>query len=318
MDILQLAKNDQYRTVDLTEPLIFDQLLKHLEQKESLVLRSLSRANTSLARLQYKLEKIFRCKISNHLYIAPASLGALDIHQDPYPVIVIGAVGRKVWKLCSDEKHCQSVELGPGDCLYIHAGAFHSAKTSDNSDFSMSWSVGLLRPGHELRSIVASSGEVALRGDCHAYCYTCGPVCGQNWDTNSVYCNYHGTALQNIHLWDYGTCSDCGQAGPWICVSCNAAWTGPTCASPRCIRGEYFQDGTCIPCAKGTYSQMDGAFLQNCISCPSGYYQDQLGQTGCQQCRAGNYTASPGTPLCSVPSLRVGCTILATYFLPHA
>jgi hypothetical protein len=298
MDILQLAKSDQYRTVHLTEPLTFDQMFKHLEQKESLVLRSFSSTNTSLARLQYQLEKKFRCKISNHLYIVPASLVALDIHQDSHDVIVFHAFGRKVWKLCSDEKHCQNVELGPGDCLYIPAGAFHSAQTSDKSEFSMAWSVGLLRPGHEKRSMLTLSGEVAPRGRCHACCYACCSVCGENWDTNSVYCSYHGTASQKVYLWDYGTCSDCGQNGPWVCVSCNAAWTGPTCASPICIRGEYFQDGTCIPCANGKYSQMDAAFLQDCISCSSGYYQDLAGQTECKQCPAGYYTASTGNPVC--------------------
>ncbi len=296
VDILQQSTDHDknQKTEHLIRPWTLSDIVKHLEQNKSLVLRSFSQTNKSLAVLLRHLEKEIGCQVSMHLYVSPASLGALKMHNDSYDVLVFHVIGRKIWTLCTVENQCEEIELGPGELLYIRAGTLHSARTSETSNYSMSWTFGLLCPGYETQSIISSSEASDLRrGDCHECCYACCDVCRQNWEANSAACSYHGTARQNIYYFDYGSCADCGQVGPWICISCNSGWTGATCASPICQRGEYFQDGGCKQCAAGTFSNIDAAFLQDCIQCTAGFYQDQPGQTSCQQCPTGHYAPSP-------------------------
>ena len=92
-----------------------------------------------------------------HLYrdISPASLGTLKIHYDKYDVLVFQTIGHKVWILCTVDNQCEQIELGPGELFYISVGTLHSVRTSESSNYSMSWTFGLLCPGYETQSIIS-------------------------------------------------------------------------------------------------------------------------------------------------------------------
>ena len=206
VDILQQSTDHDknQKTEHLIRPWTLSDIVKHLEQNESLVLRSFSQTNKSLAVLLRHLEKEIGCQVSMHLYISPASLGALKMHSDSYDVLIFHVIGRKIWRLCPVENQCEEIELGPGELLYIRAGTLHSARTSETSNYSMSWTFGLLCPGYETQSIISSSEASDLRrGDCdERCCYTCCGVCGEYWEANSAACSYHGTARQYIYFMD--------------------------------------------------------------------------------------------------------------------
>ena len=88
VDILQQSTghDKNQKTEHLVKPPSLSDIDRHVEQNEGMVFRSFSQTNNSLAVVRRHLEKKIGCQVSMHLYVSPASLGALKMHKDSYDV----------------------------------------------------------------------------------------------------------------------------------------------------------------------------------------------------------------------------------------
>lgn len=132
-------------------------------QGYSLALRQPDQFDRELAALGRTFVGELFGTLNLHVYCTPAGHGSFGWHCDPEEVFIIQTRGRKRYSLrentvnpnpleeamatAADMKREQSevieVELGPGDCLYIPGGWWHTTRAIDES---ISLSVGILPP----------------------------------------------------------------------------------------------------------------------------------------------------------------------------
>ncbi len=109
------------------------------EDGATIVLQGMHRFWLPLARFCRDLELELGHPTQVNAYITPPGSQGFDLHEDPHDVFVLQAFGRKHWEVfepsgaagTSPSEDPLSVELEPGDSLYIPKGGPHSARTQE-------------------------------------------------------------------------------------------------------------------------------------------------------------------------------------------
>jgi hypothetical protein len=65
---------------------------------------------------------------------------------------------------------------------------------------------------------------------------------------------------------------------------------------PFCQQGYYLSSNACVPCERGSFTNVSGE--QYCQLCPPGSFNDQVASTSCQICDFGSYSSNFGTTTC--------------------
>ncbi|HEX2266820.1 MAG TPA: cupin domain-containing protein [Actinomycetota bacterium] len=105
----------------------------------TIVLQGMHRFWLPLARFCRDLEVELGHPTQVNAYITPPGSQGFDLHEDPHDVFVLQAFGRKHWEVfeagtaggTSPSDDPLSVELQPGDSLYIPKGGRHAARTQE-------------------------------------------------------------------------------------------------------------------------------------------------------------------------------------------
>ena len=111
-----------------------------------------------------------------------------------------------------------------------------------------------------------------------------------------------------------GSCQLCGDnydrpAGQSSCKKCRDGFIslgGEACHD--CSPGKYFFSTECVNCSPGRYGTVSHNGVQDCVTCPSGQYQDEKGQTGCKQL-AGDESCQQGQIYIGVTNECVKCPV---------
>jgi hypothetical protein len=109
------------------------------EDGATIVLQGMHRFWLPLARFCRDLELELGHPTQVNAYITPPGSRGFDLHEDPHDVFVLQAFGRKHWEVfdpgdavgASASGAPLSVELQPGDSLYIPKGGRHAARTQE-------------------------------------------------------------------------------------------------------------------------------------------------------------------------------------------
>jgi mannose-6-phosphate isomerase-like protein (cupin superfamily) len=108
----------------------------------TIVLQSMHRYWPPVALLCRDLETVLGHVTQTNAYITPPGARGLAVHQDSHDVFVLQAFGTKHWEVfepggtgptasAGDQPPEMSVELLPGDCLYLPKGTPHAARAQE-------------------------------------------------------------------------------------------------------------------------------------------------------------------------------------------
>ncbi len=169
------------RTIDVADP---DGVREQFAAGATLVLQSLHRFHPPLVRFCRSLAAELGHQVQCNAYVTPPGSQGFAPHHDTHDVFVLQLDGRKRWNVyepvlqlplssqpskdlagddgqlvASGASPLLSVELGPGDVLYLPRGYIHAAETG--TDRSMHLTVGVLAAtAHDvLRDVIALAAE---------------------------------------------------------------------------------------------------------------------------------------------------------------
>jgi hypothetical protein len=168
------------RLTDMADP---DRVREHFADGATLVLQSLHRSHPPLVRFCRDLAEGLGHPTQCNAYITPPGSQGFAAHHDTHDVFVLQVDGCKRWNiyppvhplplsdqsgagrdddgqlLADDAMPLLSVELQPGDALYLPRGFVHAAETAD--DRSIHLTVGILvHRWHDLlRDLVTLAGD---------------------------------------------------------------------------------------------------------------------------------------------------------------
>lgn len=132
---------------------------KFLEKNHSFLMRNQSQINPKVAALITSIENTFDFAADLHLYVSPVTSGSgYDAHRDrPQHKIYLQVIGRTNWTIFSykkdlpenvgaiksvDEKkylnELMTIELNPGDLLYMPPDTFHKVRNHNEPRISFS------------------------------------------------------------------------------------------------------------------------------------------------------------------------------------
>ena len=127
-------------------------------------------------------------------------------------------------------------------------------------------------------------------------CQPCEAGAVRNVTTNKCQqCPPQSISIKNTSLEGYDTCESCG----------NFTANKDKCLSDEsdCPSGTFASDGYCQPCHQGTYRITSQSTTQSttCTTCPTGWYNNDSGETSCVPCQAGttNNTAHTSCTNCT-------------------
>ena len=127
-------------------------------------------------------------------------------------------------------------------------------------------------------------------------CQPCEAGAVRNVTTNKCQqCPPQSISIKNTSLEGYDTCESCG----------NFTANKDNCLSDEsdCPSGTFASDGYCQPCHQGTYRITSQSTTQSttCTTCPTGWYNNDSGETSCVPCQAGttNNTAHTSCTNCT-------------------
>ena len=114
-------------------------IFQQFKDGATIVLQGMHRFWLPLARFCRDLELSLGHPTQVNAYITPPGAQGFAVHEDAHDVFVLQAFGRKHWEVFEpataahpSETPAISVELEPGDSLYIPKGAPHAARTQDS------------------------------------------------------------------------------------------------------------------------------------------------------------------------------------------
>ena len=168
------------RIGDMADP---DRVREHFAEGATLVLQSLHRSHPPLVRFCRELADELGHPTQCNAYVTPPGSQGFAAHHDTHDVFVLQVDGSKRWNiyppvhplpladqsgkgrdedgrlLADDATPVLSVELQPGDALYLPRGFVHAAETAE--DRSIHLTVGILvhRWHDVLRDLVALAGQ---------------------------------------------------------------------------------------------------------------------------------------------------------------
>lgn len=172
---------------------------------------------------------------------------------------------------------CQAGQVVRGDtCVECGPGTFYNASTlqCDNCP------VGQYSVGYATLTCTPCLGGQTTEGigsDSQADCATiCG--LGQFYNTNTSACTLCNIGFYQDQVGQF-QCKPCSRG--YITIS-NGSTSASSCAE-GCDSGyELLVNGTCVPCALGTYRQ--SGTNQLCVPCPSGYTTPFIASTSSSNC----------------------------------
>jgi lysine-specific demethylase/histidyl-hydroxylase NO66 len=112
-------------------------ILAEFDDGASIVLQGLHRYWWPVAVFCRDLELSLGHPAQANAYITPAGSRGLGVHRDGHDVFVLQAFGTKHWEVWDTGSSAEgppmmSVDLEPGDCLYMPKGTPHGARTQDD------------------------------------------------------------------------------------------------------------------------------------------------------------------------------------------
>lgn len=115
-----------------------DRIVDHVAHGATVVMQGLQRFWPPLAEFCLDLERAISHPVQANAYLTPPGAGGLAEHSDEHEVIVLHVAGTKRW----DVHGLGTVELEPGDVIYVPSGVRHVAHTTEV--FSLHVTLGLL------------------------------------------------------------------------------------------------------------------------------------------------------------------------------
>ena len=168
------------RIGDMADP---DRIREHFTEGATLVLQSLHRSHPPLVRYCRELADQLGHPTQCNAYVTPPGSQGFAPHHDTHDVFVLQVDGCKRWNvyppvhllpladqsgagrgengrlLAEDVTPLISVELQPGDALYLPRGYVHAAETADDRSIHLTVGVLVHRWHDVLRDLVTLAGE---------------------------------------------------------------------------------------------------------------------------------------------------------------
>jgi len=138
-------------------------LLARFDAGATLVFSQFHETHPPLARLCRGLERLFLHPVQANIYLTPAAARGFRPHYDTHDVLVLQLEGAKRWRIWPGERverptrrmpwpgglepqgEAETVELAPGDALYIPRGVMHDAAAPPGAH-ALHTTLGLLEP----------------------------------------------------------------------------------------------------------------------------------------------------------------------------
>jgi hypothetical protein len=156
-------------------------IVKEYSRGTTVIMNSLEDRHLPIAQFVRELELFFGFRVSAAAYATPTGARAFGVHFDTHDVVIAQVEGKKTYDLYGDKnvpflplRRQQSeisnvdqltplltVEMRPGDVLYIPRGVIHVAKTSDQHSLHLTFS---LHPP-KLSDVAATAVELAAEAD---------------------------------------------------------------------------------------------------------------------------------------------------------
>lgn len=143
----------------------------------TIVFQGLQRSWPPLTRFCRELELEMTHPVQANAYVTPPGSRGLGVHYDTHDVFVLQLAGGKEWSIfepvledplpsqpwsagqAAPDEPLLSVELRPGDCLYVPRGFLHSARARDGVSAHLTIGV-LTRTWHDaIREVVAGATD---------------------------------------------------------------------------------------------------------------------------------------------------------------
>jgi lysine-specific demethylase/histidyl-hydroxylase NO66 len=168
------------RLNDMADP---DRIREHFTDGATLVLQSLHRSHPPLVRFCRELADELGHPTQCNAYVTPLGSQGFAAHHDTHDVFVLQVDGCKRWNIyppvhalpladqagvgrdadgrlvADDPTPLLSVELQPGDALYLPRGYVHAAETADDRSIHLTIGVLVHRWHDLLRDLVTLAGE---------------------------------------------------------------------------------------------------------------------------------------------------------------
>lgn len=151
-------------------------LLNLFNEGATIILNSGETAMPSLTGLRRALENELKCRVQANIYITPPQKQGFPPHFDAHNVLILQIHGSKRWNLYDspvanpvkvtpvkpkdyqDREPVQSVEMKPGDLLYIPRGMVHYARSEEH--YSIHVTVGpMLRHWSTLLKLLVKEAD---------------------------------------------------------------------------------------------------------------------------------------------------------------
>jgi ribosomal protein L16 Arg81 hydroxylase len=151
---------DQRQNTDPYRIVAVEKLFQLFNEGATIILNATESAIPSLKTFACALERELEILVQTNIYITPAHTRGFDWHYDVHDFFVLQIWGSKQWRLYDrpvplsvegdgakmleyeTEEPAQTIDLQPGDLLYLPRGTVHIAPTSDKS--SVHVTAGLL------------------------------------------------------------------------------------------------------------------------------------------------------------------------------
>jgi hypothetical protein len=184
--VTRSATSGGRRISDMADP---DRIREHFSDGATLVLQSLHRSHPPLVRFCRDLADELGHPTQCNAYITPPGSQGFAAHHDTHDVFVLQVDGCKRWNiyppvyplpltdqsgagrnedgqlLAEDAEPLLSVELQPGDALYLPRGYVHAAETAAKRSIHLTVGILVHRWHDVLRDLVALAGQdPAFRG----------------------------------------------------------------------------------------------------------------------------------------------------------
>lgn len=156
-------------------------IVKEYSRGTTLILNALEDRHLPIARFVRELELYFGFHVSAAAYVTPTGARAFGIHFDTHDVVIAQVEGSKIYDLFEDTKvpplplrrqqsevadvdhltPISTVEMQPGDVLYMPRGLIHVAKTSSQHSLHLTFS---LHP-QKMADLAAAAVELAAEAN---------------------------------------------------------------------------------------------------------------------------------------------------------
>jgi mannose-6-phosphate isomerase-like protein (cupin superfamily) len=130
-----------------------DRIADQLALGATLVLQSLERVHPPIRAFVHALQTEMSHPVQANAYLSPPNASGLARHEDSHDVIVIQIEGVKSW----DIEGVGSIEVDPGDVVYIPRGCAHGASTATRHSLHLTIGITAINIGDVVRRALNST-----------------------------------------------------------------------------------------------------------------------------------------------------------------